>query len=504
MKRSLTRAALGLAALSLSPGAARAQGAAASHVDDAGRAEAAERFDRGLRLFNGGDNAGALAEFRRAYALIPNVLVLYNIGLVYAQMGRAVEATDALDGALASPAGLSPERVAIGRRTRDEQAARIAEVTVTANVDGASVELDGVEAGKLPLARPLRVTSGTHVIGAVAPGYAPLRKEVTIASGEKQSLDLALVAMQGRVAHLAVKTHLPGAEVFADGQRIGTTPLSASVSLSPGTHAIELRRDGYATARGDVALGDGATGEVTLEPEPDAAALATSGGSLALDVDQTQAVVLVDGRSQGVYAAPLRLAPGPHRLIVERGDFEPVERDVVIEPGRTLTVRLFLEPTPDYRARYVAHARSQRTWGLVSAIGGLVAASAGVVLVAYDAEQRSDGSSTLSSLQAQSAKNSNMACDPGQRASTYTQRCVVPTAAANAKIDDANTRDYGGWAAVAVGAAGVALGVTLYVLSDDPHRFDRRDPAPGASASRAPLSLWATPDGGGLSVAGAF
>ena len=37
--------------------------------DNATRAEARERFSRGLHLFENGDNGGALAEFNRAYAL---------------------------------------------------------------------------------------------------------------------------------------------------------------------------------------------------------------------------------------------------------------------------------------------------------------------------------------------------------------------------------------------------------------------------------------------------
>src|SRR5580698_119192 len=191
MKRALLLAlALGGPA-NLVPRAALAQSSDAA--PEAQRTEAAERFDRGLRLFNRGDTAGALAEFRRAYVLIPNVLVLYNIGLVYAQMGRPVESSDALAQVLASPGALSPERLATARRTHDEQIAQTAEITVTANVDGATVEVDGVEAGKLPLARPLRVTSGNHVIGAIAAGFAPLRREVTIASREAQALPFELI-----------------------------------------------------------------------------------------------------------------------------------------------------------------------------------------------------------------------------------------------------------------------------------------------------------------------
>ena len=309
----------------LSPGAALAQSVAPSV--EAQRAEAAERFDRGLRLFNGGDTAGALAEFKRAYALIPNVLVLYNIGLVYAQMERPAEATAALEEVLAAPAGLSPGRIATAKLRLDEQIARTAEVTVTANVDGATVEIDGVEAGKLPLAKPLRVTSGSHVVGAVAAGYAPLRRELTIASREKQSMAFDFVPTQGRLAHLTVKTHLPGADVFADGQRIGTTPLSASFPLLPGAHRIELRRAGYTTASWISTLGEGASGEVALEPEEDATALASTAGTVALSFDQTQVVVAIDGRPRGVYGEALRLAPGPHHLVAERGNFEPVESD---------------------------------------------------------------------------------------------------------------------------------------------------------------------------------
>src|SRR5579864_2115407 len=86
--------------LSLSPRAGHAQQPAPG---DAAKTEARTRFDRGLALFNDGDNAGALAEFKRVYELIPNPLALYNVGLVYAAMGRPVESVDALDKVVANP-----------------------------------------------------------------------------------------------------------------------------------------------------------------------------------------------------------------------------------------------------------------------------------------------------------------------------------------------------------------------------------------------------------------
>ena len=504
MRRALVVA---LALGCLAPRAALAQGSPPPSSIDAQRAEAAERFDRGLRLFNGGDTAGALAEFKRAYALIPNVLVLYNIGLVCAQMGRPIEATAALEEVVAAPAGLSPERIATAKLRLDEQLAHTAEVTVTANVDGATVEVDGVEAAKLPLAKPLRVTSGSHVVGAIAAGYAPLRRELTIASREKQTTSFDLIPTQGRLAHLAVKTHLPGADVFADGQRIGITPLSASFPLLPGTHRVELRRAGYATASSDLTLGEGASGEVTLEPEEDATALASTSGTLALAFDETQVVVTIDGRAHGVYGAPLRLAPGPHHLLAERGDFEPIENDFAIEAGRATSLQLMLVPTPEYRAQFVSKAHTQRTWGVVSIVAGAVVAGAAAVLIAYDASQRNDGNSVLASLQAQSTFGSGDACDMGQAFTALTQRCTVPKTAADSQINNANTRDYFGWSAAGVGVAGVVLGIVLFATADDPHRYDlaqTNDPLPQRTIAHAEPVLWTMPGGGGLSIVGAF
>ena len=509
MKRALLLALVAACAAGLAPRTASAQSDTAT---EAQRTEAAERFDRGLRLFNHGDTAGALAEFRRAYALIPNVLVLYNIGLVYAQMGRPVEASDALEQVLASPGALSPERLATARRTRDEQLAQTAEITVTANVEGATVEVDGVEAGKLPLTRPMRVTSGSHVIGTIAAGFAPLRREVTIASRETQSLQFDLIPMQGRLAHLEVKTHLPGADVFADGQRIGTTPLSASFPLPPGAHTIELRRPGYSTAHGEITLGEGASGEITLEPEEDATSLPSMGGSLAIALDQTEIVITVDGHLRGVYAGPLRLPRGPHHVLAERGNFEPVESDVVIETARAATLHLVLEPTPEYRAQFVSHAHSQRTWGLVSLVAGVVVAAGGTGLVIFDAQQRSDGNSALGALQAQSKFGSGEACDSGQDFTALTQRCTVPRLAASSKVSDANVRDDFGWPAIGIGAAAAVLGVVLFATADDPHRYDQPEGS-AASARRAERSawparampiIWSAPGGGGAALVGTF
>src|SRR5436305_718242 len=90
-------------------------------ANDAARAEARVRYERGKQLYEEHDYPGALAEFMRAQQLIPAAVTLLNIGQVYAAMGRPVDAVVALDKLLANPGSLKSEQVALATRTRDEE-----------------------------------------------------------------------------------------------------------------------------------------------------------------------------------------------------------------------------------------------------------------------------------------------------------------------------------------------------------------------------------------------
>ena len=89
-----------------------------------------------MALLDEGDDAGALAELRRVYAIAPHPRVLYNIGLACAALGRPVEATEALDRLLAAPGALPAESLRRARAAREEQARRVAQLQVTTNVPG--------------------------------------------------------------------------------------------------------------------------------------------------------------------------------------------------------------------------------------------------------------------------------------------------------------------------------------------------------------------------------
>jgi len=481
------------------PHTAAAQAPAMSPKD-----EARERFDRGLKLFNEGDNAAALAEFSRAYDLIPNQLVLFNIGLVFAAMNRPAEATDALNKVLADPGSLSAERGARAKQVRDEQAARVAELTVITNVP-ATIEIDNVAIANTPLKAPLRIAGGQRIIGAFTTGYAPLRKELTVAGGTKTELKLDLVAMEGKAAHLKVNTHLRGADVLVDGQTVGKTPLATSLTVTPGQHKIEMKRSGYVSAQQDLSVGDGATGEVTFEPEPDLNLVGTEGGSLALEISETQAVVTIDGKARGIYAGSIKLPKGPHQLVVERGGFENTERTVTVDTGRTTTVPIEMVPTPETRAAYVSKAYSQRTWGWIATIGGVALAGGGVTLLVIDAGTKKDANQAIDLWNnVQSKWGANGVCDGSQARNPDKDnpQCVEAFNVYNAafkKLNDAKSRDIVGYIGTGVGGAAALLGVYLLISGDPPHRYDRKN-------EDKPMSLRVTPVVGpsGFGLVGTF
>lgn len=472
---------------------------APAFAQDAVKTEAHDRFDRGLRLFNDGDNAGALAEFKRAYELIANSLVLYNMGLVYAAMNRPVESVDALEKVLANPGPVAGDRLARAKQTRDEQSQRIAQITVATSVP-AFIEVDGLTVGQTPREAPLPIAGGVHVIGAVASGYVPVRKEVTVAGGGKAEVRFDLVAMQGTAAHFTLETRLPGADVVVDDQLVGHTPLAQSMTVAPGKHAIELRRPGYRTARQDLMLGDGASATVTLEPEEDPSAMATQGGTLALTITEAQAVVTIDGTSRGVYTGSFVLARGVHRLHVERGGFEPIDREVVLDAGRTTTVKIALDPTPATRAAYVSKTSSQRTWGIVVTVAGAAITAGAIGFTIWNEMEKSTAQSDFDAAKTIYDQRTGV-CDIAHGMDPQVCDAFVNTR--QATLDNANQRAPFGYVGIGLGVATTAVGVILLLTNGDPHRYDR-------SAAKAAIR-WITPtlswDGRGatgLALGGAF
>jgi hypothetical protein len=498
MKRSFCRLLVALAAMSTAATSADWALAQGKTTADA-KAEARSRFDGGLALFEEGNNAAALAEFQRAYDLIPNPIVLFNIGLVYAAMNRPAEAAEALQKVVSEPKGLTADVLTRANQTLSQQLGRIAEVTIACNVP-ATIEVDNVEAAKAPLTGPMKVAGGTHIVGAIAPGYTPQRKQITVAGGAKTSVEFNLTPMEGRLAHLTVKSKVPGADVMLDGELVGKTPLMSSLTLMPGSHKLALVRPGYKAARTELTLGDGATGEVTLDPEEDRGEIGRIGGDLKLAITETDALVTLDGTPRGPYTASLRVAPGPHHLLVERGGFRPNERDVDVSAGQTTVIAVSLDPTPEMRELYVGRARSQRTWSWISIGAGVAIAGGSTGLLLYNASQREDARTDLDAAYGRLERKEGP-CNVGGLEGDPDE-CNAPIYAARDRIDETKQRDIIGYVGLGVGAAATGLGLYLLLSGDSPSKYDKK---PSSDVARGLAPRFAVgPNGGSFALRGAF
>jgi hypothetical protein len=443
------------------------------HATSAARQEARERFDQGLRLFNEGNNAGALAEFNRAYSLVPNPVVLYNVALVYAALGHPVEAVDALEEVLRSKTGLTDADRIRAEALHKEQSRRVAVLQLDNAPQGAVVELDGIQVGHAPLDKPLRVTVGTHIVSIVVPGAHPFKREATVAGGESSHIAIELVPIQRQNSWIAVDTQLPGADIIVDGKVVGTTPSAGTLTVTPGKHRVELRRTGYQLAVADTDVPEEGKNTVRLNPElDDAQLLATNAGTIRFKVREDHPSFIVDGRKVVGNPQQLRLPAGPHAIVVERSGFVSQRKNVMLPVGAVLDIDVALDPTPEMRDAYVTRTNRQKLWGWVAVGSGAGLALGGGVFTVYNNKKLNDAQSNYDAIVFQSVDHSGRNCD----AFSASFNRAVCDEAITTRYDDLNQRKTYrtiGWVTTGVGAALAVTGVVLLLTNDDPSRYDR-------------------------------
>ena len=69
-------------------------------------------------------------------------------------------------------------------------------VSLSSGVEGAVVYIDGEEAGTTPLAEPLSLSPGTHVIKVMKEGFSTWRHEFLLSPGEALELEAVMVPLE--------------------------------------------------------------------------------------------------------------------------------------------------------------------------------------------------------------------------------------------------------------------------------------------------------------------
>jgi hypothetical protein len=211
-------------------------------------------------------------------------------------------------------------------------------------------------------------------------------------------------------------------------------------------------------------------------------------------------MVIVDGKSRGVDPGRIALATGPHRVRIERGGFEPLERDVDIAPASAATTPFVLEPTPETRADYVSKASSRRTYGWIAVAAGGAVALGGLGYFVINQSSKNDAQAKHDQLELE-FETMTGACDLPSGVSA--EACNSARQSALNDLNAAKNRSTIALVTAGVGAAIAGVGAYLLLSGDDPHRYDRR---PSGETSRFHLVPSATlaPSGGWAGVTGSF
>jgi hypothetical protein len=135
----------------------------------------------------------AARELDAAYRLWPDPAMLYNIGALNVELGRPVEAVEALEKYLEQErATIAPARRKSIEAAIDKQMALLGTVEIRTSPDGVAVAIDGKQMGKTPLPRALRATTGAHLVELTREGHVTQQRQIDVQARGRLVLDVNL------------------------------------------------------------------------------------------------------------------------------------------------------------------------------------------------------------------------------------------------------------------------------------------------------------------------
>jgi PEGA domain len=229
-------------------------------------AEAQRRFQRATELYEEENNLpGALAEFRRAYAVAPNYRVLYNIGQLCFLLQDYPCALDAFTRYLGEGGSEVPaQRREEVQRDVTRLQTRVAKLRIISDKPGAEVMVDNVTVGKTPLREAVMVGAGRPQVRVTLAGYAPFTRVVEVASMETANVQVELLPLTaGSVAETpATVTTRPGRDEAPSASRAPVygwiaTGILAAAAGTTGFLALRASNDNKKELERDLMNTDG-------------------------------------------------------------------------------------------------------------------------------------------------------------------------------------------------------------------------------------------------------
>lgn len=324
-------------------------------------AEAKRYFEVGIKLSKEGLFKEALASFLEAKRLQPRPSIQRNIAQTYRDLHDFAASYDAFSEWLA----LYEQDKATKKKEIDEIKKALGElrlltgqVTVQVNEADALLRVDGRDAGKSPLGKPLRLGIGAHQLTATKPGFEPFSLALDVRSDAQSTVTVALrkEVLTGTL-RVTLSREVSGAVLLVDGAEKG--PLPWEGELPPGARSVEVRAPRGSSAPQQVEITRGQRRELSVT-------LVEAVGKLSVEVAQAGARISVDGKALGQGVWEGEVPAGSHEVSVELAEFETFRRSVLVRQGESVRldqITLLRESLPpaappphDYAGQYAQFA----------------------------------------------------------------------------------------------------------------------------------------------------
>lgn len=204
-------------------------------------------------------------------------------------------------------------------------------ISLRTNPPGATVLVDGVEAGVTPAA--IEMASGQRDVEVRLAGHNAWSSKLQVVANQPQELpDIELALADGRIDVASVPSD---ASVSVNGEFRGRTPLT--LRLAPGrAHRLALSKPGYDTATRELSVAADSGRRLEIE-------LAAQYGEIEVTSTPASVEIWVDGERVGTTPATLKLTAVPHVLELRQAGFALERAELTPRPGfpqrleRTLT-----------------------------------------------------------------------------------------------------------------------------------------------------------------------
>ena len=204
---------------------------------------------------------------------------------------------------------------------------------INSNPSGAEAYVDGQFVGFTPVRFGTR--SGSHTVRVQQGGFDAFETNVNLTGGQTLRVDATLAQIR-RTGSVTFSSQPQGAEVFVDGQRIGTTPTAVS-TFNEGSYQARFVLGGYQEANINFSVSAGSNQTVS-------ATMQGLSGSLRVTANVGGAAVFVNGAQVGNAANGTgrvdvpNLPAGSHELVVVAPGFNTFITEFTVSPGRTAEV----------------------------------------------------------------------------------------------------------------------------------------------------------------------